>query len=171
MARQAGKHVTLAAIALLLMAQSAALLAASTTGASPSATTNSTAKTETSLVVQSPYVEPPAPESLFVMPKVRADGKDPFFPKSTAYLGIEPTTTKTGPAPIVAELILRGISGSDEKPLAIINTTTFGVGDELDVTTKAGKLRVRCLEIDKAAGTASVQMGGERRELRLPPLK
>jgi hypothetical protein len=76
-----------------------------------------------------------------------------------------------GPAPIVVDLALKGFSGTDEKPLAIINTTNFEIGEESDVITKAGRMKIRCLEINRTNGTVVIQLGGERRELRLAPLK
>jgi hypothetical protein len=141
-----------------------------TTSTLPAASTNEPAAPE-SFVVQPPFVAPAVPQSAFVIPKKQAEGRDPFYPKSTRpYVGDLATTKPVVTAP-VAELLLRGISGTDENPLAIINTTTFGVGDELDVTTKAGKMRIRCIEINKAVGTVSVQVGGERQQLRLTPQK
>jgi hypothetical protein len=76
-----------------------------------------------------------------------------------------------GTSPAVAELHLKGISGTAEKPLAIVNTTTFTSGEENDVLSAGGRLRIRCLEINMAAGTVLVQVGGERRELRLQGAK
>jgi hypothetical protein len=122
-------------------------------------------------VVPPPFVAPPIPQSVFVLPKKPAEGRDPFFPKSTRVYGEDQSAKPVKPATPVAELVLKGISGTAEQPLAIINNVTFAVGDELDVPTKAGRMKIRCLEINKDAGTAAVQMGGERRELRLAPLK
>jgi hypothetical protein len=120
------------------------------------------------LVIKPPFIAPAVPQSVFVIPKKQVEGRDPFFPRSTRVYGITSVSTnKTAVVSPVAELSLKGISGSDENPLAIINTTTFAAGEENDVTTKAGKMRIRCIEINKAAGTVTVQVGGERRELRL----
>jgi hypothetical protein len=55
--------------------------------------------------------------------------------------------------------------------LAIINNTTFTTGEENDVITTAGRMRVRCVAINMVHGTVLVQVGGERRELRLQPQK
>lgn len=112
----------------------------------------------------------PIPQSVFTVPKKKEEGKDPFFPASTR-AGAEISTKPTGPAPVVAELLLKGISGTAENPLAIVNTTTFTTGEENDVITKVGRMKIRCLEINMSAGTVIIQVGGERRELRLPPMK
>ena len=121
--------------------------------------------------VQSLYQAPVVPMSEFVMPKNRAEGRDPFFPNSTRPYGVDATVKSVVPVTPVADLTLKGISGTDEQPLAIINNTTFTNGEENDVTTKAGKMRIRCIEIHKDAGTVLIQVGGERRELRLAPRK
>lgn len=131
-----------------------------------SAPTNAPASAATpALIVQPPFVAPAVPQSSFVVPKKRAEGRDPFFPKSDRVYGVD-TTVKPVPTP-VADLTLQGISGTPEQPLAIINNRTFTAGEGGDVVTKAGRMQIRCVEINMAAGTVLVQVGGERRELRL----
>ena len=122
------------------------------------------------LVVQPPFIAPAVPQSSFALPKKRDEGRDPFFPKSTRVYGVDATVKPVIATP-VAELTLKGISGTPEQPLAIINTTTFSAGEENDVITKAGRMRIRCVEINMAAGTVLVQVGAERKVLQLAPLK
>lgn len=161
-----GAVVTAAVIALA--SPSVALGAAATNSV---ADTNLIAQADESLG-KPPFVEPPVQPSVFIIPKKPAEGKDPFFPKSIRPYGIDSTPKPVVVAkPVVADLTLRGISGTPEKPLAIINTTTFTVGEENDVLTQAGRLRLRCLDINAAEGTVLIQIGGERRQLRLPPAK
>ena len=107
------------------------------------------------------------PKSLFVIPGIPADGRDPFFPRSSRVRGsTPPATTKTnGVHAPPAELVLGGVSGTEENPLAIINNVTFGVGDSLEVTSGTRRFRVRCLEINFKTGTVVVQIGSERRVL------
>ena len=135
-------------------------------------TTNSPTATHVSAKGETPAaLFPPRPQSVFVVPKTSSEGKDPFFPSSSrVYTANNPVPQKTPVAP-VGELALKGISGTASEPLAIINTTTFTTGEESDVFTNAGRMRVRCVEISMAKGTVLVQMGGERRELRLQPKK
>jgi len=121
--------------------------------------------------VQPPFIAPAIPQSMFVIPTKKAEGRDPFFPRSTRVYGVQVSTNKTAVVPPVADLVLKGISGTREQPLAIINNITFTNGEENDVLTKVGRIRIRCLEINMDAGTVLVQVGGERRELRLAPLK
>lgn len=135
--------------------------------AAPSAT-NTTTKTGPKSAKDAKPVapEPPVTLSTFVLPAKPSEGKDPFFPHSTRpYGAVAPT--KTAQPAVVAELTLGGISGTTDRPLAIINNSTFTTGDELEVTSGKLKLRIRCLEINMQTGSVLVQVGGERRELRL----
>ena len=136
--------------------------------ASPAATTNSAAvKPEAT----APIVLPPPPQSVFIIPKKPTEGKDPFFPNATRVYNSD-SDLKPKPSPVVVvDLALKGISGTAAEPLAIINTTTFTTGEDNDVITSVGRMRVRCLEINMVNGTVLVQAGGERRELRLQPKK
>jgi hypothetical protein len=143
--------------------------------AATTSTTNTPAARPASAETKEAPLEPDfktVPRSEFAQPKTKEQGRDPFFPASTHPYEAEKSPVKTlGPAPVVAELFLKGISGTEDRPLAIINTTTFTVGEENDVITKAGRMKIRCLEINMTHGTVVVQLGGERRELRLAPLK
>lgn len=140
---------------------------------SPAAPTNSSAVKPASAKseVPAPVVLLPPPQSVFVIPKRSTEGKDPFFPNATRIYVSDDPVQKTAPVASAVELTLKGISGTAAEPLAIINTTTFTTGEELDVFTTAGRMRVRCLEINMVTGTALVQVGGDRRELRLQPKK
>ena len=139
--------------------------------ATNTAATNLTADADENLANPS-FAGGPVPEAVFHIPKNPKEGKDPFFPKSIRPYGVDPTPKKVEEKkPVVADLALRGISGTPEKPLAIINTTTFAVGEENDVLTQAGRLRLRCLDINASEGTVLIQMGGEQRQLRLAPAK
>lgn len=110
----------------------------------------------------------PLPQSEFVVPRKAIEGKDPFNPRSTRVYAVE--TPKVAPKPsVTAELILRGISGSVDRPLAIINTTTFAAGDTLEIPVKDGRVQLTCVEINVTAGTVLIQVGAEQRLLRLQP--
>lgn len=112
------------------------------------------------------------PKSVFVVPAAATEGKDPFFPRSTRpYSSIAPNITTNQPQSLTADLFVAGFSGLAERPLAIINTTTFGVGDENDVIAKGRRVRVRCLEINMQTGTVIIQVGSERKVLRFKQSK
>lgn len=115
--------------------------------------------------------EPIAPPlSTFVIPRKEVEGRDPFFPNSRRVYGTDSTVTNRAPT-VVADLVLKGISGTPEQPLAIINTTTFTAGEINEVLIKNGRLRIQCVEINMSLGTVLLQIGSERRELRLASAK
>jgi hypothetical protein len=110
------------------------------------------------------------PQSVFVMPKAKPEGVDPFFPRSngpyTRGLPMIPVPIATpAPAPIAVDLKLKAISGLPEHRLALINNHVFEAGEEGEVIANNGRMRIRCLEVHE--DSAVVQVGAERRDLRL----
>jgi hypothetical protein len=98
------------------------------------------------------------------------NGKDPFYPHSTrrrqVIARIAPTNT---PPPVLfTELVaLKGISGSRAQPLALINTTTVGLGEAADVKCGDQAIKLRCLEIRDRSVLIEIVATGEIRELKL----
>lgn len=126
--------------------------------ASPNAQPQSTNTTATNTVAQSVFINPKGPQ----------DGVDPFFPRSKRpYFGTLLPVTQTNPEPVAVavELKLKAISGLPEHRLALINNHTFEAGEEGEIITNNGRMRIRCLEITQ--DSAVVQVGPERRELHL----
>ena len=113
-------------------------------------------------------LEQPLPVSQFVVPREVEEGKDPFHPRSTRVYRTDAPKAAEKPT-VTVELSLRGMSGSADRPLAIINNVTFAVGESSDVVSRGNRLRVTCLGIDMTTGTAVVQVGSEQRTLRLQP--
>ena len=112
--------------------------------------------------------DPALPQSAFVMPRSSTEGRDPFFPHSNRpYTTFQPLVkVETNAAPTIsADLKLKGISGSSDKPLALINNHTFEAGEEADILSGLDRIRIRCLEIRK--DSVLIQIGPERRELRM----
>jgi hypothetical protein len=106
------------------------------------------------------------PLSVFVIPDSAKEGKDPFFPLSTRRA--PPEVIETNSQPIVSfDLHLKGISGPTDSRLAIVNNRTLQAGEEAEVTTSNGRVRIRCLDIKRES--VVIQIGPERRELRLRP--
>jgi hypothetical protein len=148
----------------------ALLTIVSATGSNAASVTTNVGKARTSAPAANAGVAPveePIARSVFVIPAQPSEGRDPFYPKTirlrTAALDtkVKPTTT------IVADLKLNGLSGTAERPLAVINGVTFGNGDENPVPVSGGKVRVQCIEVRLRDETAIVEVAGERRELRL----
>jgi hypothetical protein len=110
---------------------------------------------------------PPAvleiPRSTFVVPASSKEGRDPFFPDSTrSFVGADAKTNAVK-VDVAAELMLKGFSALGSHRLAIINNHPFESGEENDVTTANGRVRIRCVEIKQAS--VVIEIAGERREL------
>jgi len=109
--------------------------------------------------------EPELPKSLFRIPASPQEGRDPFFPQSALR---KPVVIAAANAPVaIAELELKGISGSAGRRLAIINNRTFEPGEEGTVLTNVGRVRILCKEI--AADSVRVIVNGQERILTLRP--
>ncbi len=113
--------------------------------------------------------EPEIPKSTFVVPATSAEGRDPFFPLSTRLRPAPPTVTPTTHivTPAVVQLDLKGISGTVDHRLAIINNRTFALGEEEELSVSSGRVRVLCKEIK--ADSVIVLVNGQERVLRLRP--
>lgn len=150
-------------LAAVLLGLSSAVQAAKTHAASsPRASGNVKATTNAS------PAQAPIPKSVFVIPSSPQQGRDPFFPLSTRLRRTVPVPVVTTQHPVVAvPLELKGISGVVGHRLAIINNRNFAEGEEGEVTTDAGRVRVRCKNI----GSDSVQVlvNGVERTLRFRP--
>ena len=110
--------------------------------------------------------EQPIPQSVFVVPSSPQDGKDPFFPNSKRMIVVNPGKTK--PAPVAADLAVKGFSGTKARPLVVINNHTFEIGGEGEVMTGSGaRVHVRCLEIRPDDLTAVVEVAGQQQTLRM----
>jgi len=93
-------------------------------------------------------------------------GRDPFFPNSSRQ-ALQASADSAGEQPAVV-LVLKGVSGSAEHRLAIINDRTFAVGDEDEVVTAAGRIRLRCVEIYDDNAVVVIDGSSEKIDLRLP---
>ena len=104
---------------------------------------------------------------MFTIPTNHKEGRDPFFPNST--IANSAPVARTNPTVALAptKMILMGISGTPQKRLAIINGRTFEKGEEEEIPSVNGKLKVRCLEIKEE--TVIITVNGERQELRMRP--
>jgi hypothetical protein len=64
-----------------------------------------------------------------------------------------------------ATLVLTGIAGFPDKPLALINGKVLAQGEETTVTLGRRKVRIKCLEI--RADSVSLQVDGSRVDLSI----
>ena len=114
------------------------------------------------------------PQSDFTVPKVPKEGRDPFFPDSLRMFGT--TAIRTNATPSVASYLLKGLAGPAGARFATISTAGPGgtsqsvdlaIGEEREIVTSTGRVKVRCLEIKEEL--VVIEAGGVRRELRLRP--
>jgi len=111
---------------------------------------------------------PVIPQSVFLASSTTQAISDPFFPNSTRIAAAVTTTAKftNAPAVVASDLVLKAIFGTPDRPLATINNSTFGVGEEQDVATPRGRVRVRCVEIKLQDETVIIEAAGHQRALR-----
>jgi hypothetical protein len=94
-------------------------------------------------------------------------GKDPFFPKSTRRpktIAKTPDTGSVKPS-VPASVMLKGISVTNGKKLAIINNVTVGEGEEFTLKSGVTGFKIKCLEIKEQSVIVSVN--GAVKELPL----
>jgi hypothetical protein len=154
-----GRTLLLAAVLMGFACASAAAQTQTNTAAKPSvpppAATNAAP------------VEPEIPKSAFIIPTTPQEGKDPFYPRSLRLFTSVTVTPTNQPTAIGVELQLKALSGPPTHRLAIINNATFGPGEEGEVVTNAGRVRIVCVEIKE--DSVMVLVGGQQRMLRLRP--
>jgi hypothetical protein len=107
--------------------------------------------------------EKPVPKSTFGIPAKPQDGQDPFFPASDRLYAVKSAPVKQAPSTPGPALMCNGIAGTQDRRLAMINSKTVAEGEDVMVTTSAGRVRVHCLEIK--ANAVIIEVAGERREL------
>ena len=155
---------TVAAIAFTAIAASAA--PSTITAAAKAAPAPNKQKKEMTATAQ--RVEAVVARSEFSLPRKVTEGRDPFFPNSTRPYGAGATTKAVGESSVSeVEFVLKGISGTAEQPLAIINTTTFTTGEENEIIIKSKRIKIRCIEINMTSGTVLIEHAGARRQLKL----
>ncbi len=101
------------------------------------------------------------PRSVFIQPASPSQGCDPFFPTS-----VRPYVTSVvtnGPTADLTSIYIKGISGDPDHRLVIINDVTFAVGDEAEVFSTQGRIRIRCLMISD--DSAVIEAAGQRQVL------
>jgi hypothetical protein len=99
--------------------------------------------------------------SIFNPPTSPRDGRDPFFPNSLRpYASAVVPSSQTSD---LSSLVMQGTSGDPDHRLVIINNVTFGVGDDVEILTSQGRIRIHCLEI--GGDSAVIEVGGQRHVL------
>jgi hypothetical protein len=107
----------------------------------------------------------PVPRSVFKIPANPKEGRDPFFPASTRPFAGPPVprTDLAKPDEDLSSLVMQGVSGAPPHQLVIINNVTFAVGDEAEVHSAQGRIRIRCVEI--TGNSAVIEANGQKHSL------
>jgi hypothetical protein len=151
---------TLRSSNILLFLSAAAALSVVTAISAPATNSVPTAK-----VAAAPAVET-IPPSVFVIPTKAGAARDPFFPTRIIQAEVATVQAVTNARPSsMGCLVLKGLSGAATDPLAMINGRTMARGEDAEIVTDCGRLLVHCVDI--TTNSAIVEVGGERRELRL----
>jgi hypothetical protein len=92
-------------------------------------------------------VEVPIPTAVFDL--AAKPTKDPFFPLSLR----QPVQIATNATPTFSAAVfnLKGLSGSPGHRLALINNRTVAAGEDAEITTSAGKVKIQCVEIKESS--------------------
>lgn len=110
--------------------------------------------------------EPPIPKSVFTIPTNSGAARDPFFPSRIIQAEVaKPATNATTRSVSLSCLVLKGLSGTPSRPLAMVNGRTMERGEDAEIVTDCGRLLVHCVDI--TTNSAIVEVAGERRELHL----
>ena len=99
-------------------------------------------------------------------------GKDPFFPDSPRRRLLKAKANDKQPVlspgeRVFAQLFLKGVSGSVDRRLALINGYTFQAGETVEMRVGGQTHKIRCLEIRENAAVIVLEETNEHRELHL----
>ena len=103
------------------------------------------------------------PRSVFNLPSSPKEGRDPFFPTSLRPYEFA-TVPSTNHVTDVSSLVIQGVSGMPPHQLVIINKVTFGVGDDAEVRTPDGRIRIHCVSIN--GHSAVIEVNGQEHTLQ-----
>jgi hypothetical protein len=94
-------------------------------------------------------------------------GKDPFFPNSKRFEPKAPEAPQPTSVDILKTLFLKGICGTKERMLALINHRTLEVGEEGEYRQGNLSIRIRVVEITDKSVFFTIDGSSDRLELRL----
>ena len=112
-----------------------------------------------------PHAGDPAPVA--VMKKAEASIKDSVLKRGELPAEMAPPPSSN--AQQFDDLVLKGISGTKQKRLAMINNQTLAAGEIGTVRVSGKAMQIRCEEIYDRSVIVSWNRGQERRELKFRP--
>lgn len=106
--------------------------------------------------------ELPIPQSVFDL--TIQPSKDPFFPMSQR----QPVPLKNAaPAFSASSFVLKGLSGPVDHRLALVNNRTVAAGEDAEVTTPSGKVKIHCVAVKETSVVLRVSSQSETVEVAL----
>lgn len=113
-------------------------------------------------------VAPPVDESLHksVFIDRQGFGRDPFFPNSVRRQHVVATQVVVPKGELPPGLVLNGLSGTAQQRLAILNSRTVAVGEDLELRLGGQLYKLRVTEIRERSVMVSAN-GSEPKELTL----
>jgi hypothetical protein len=94
-------------------------------------------------------------------------GRDPFFPNSTRRNPVPVAVATTDKPPPASELLLKGLVGSANHRLAVINNAILELGESISVRVPSGRVRIKCMEIGEDYAVILVEGEIQPRRLAL----
>jgi len=139
------------------------------TGAANSPATKEVARkagsTNSTNVVSTNAADAELPIPLSVFDVTAKPTKDPFFPNSLR----QPVPQASNSAPVISasSFMLKGVSGSSRERLGIINNRTVAAGEDAEVVTASGKVKIHCIEVKETSVVLRIAGQTEPMEIAL----
>lgn len=93
--------------------------------------------------------------------------KDPFFPLSTRQPFPQVVTNNVAPSINPSLFVLKGVDGPPDRRLVLVNNRTMAKGEDAEVTTTSGRVKVTCLDIRTASVVLRIASQSEPFEIFL----
>lgn len=98
-------------------------------------------------------------------------GSDIFFPSTKRFARKVESKNPAGPVrsetPALSQVVLKGISGSGDRRLAVINNRTVARGETLEIKHNGQSYRVKCDQIKARSVILSIEGLNEKKEIQL----
>ncbi|MBL9169275.1 MAG: hypothetical protein JNN07_16160 [Verrucomicrobiales bacterium] len=98
-------------------------------------------------------------------------GTDVFFPTTKRFVKKVESSNPAEPArletPALSQFVLKGISGTGNRRLAVINNRTVGQGEILEIKHNGQSYKVKCEQIKARSVILSIEGFPEKKELQL----
>jgi hypothetical protein len=131
------------------------------------APTNSVATATTATASETNLFMADVPRSIFLIPTNSDQGlHDPFFPKSNRAWAASLPKAIAAPVDNTPVLTATIVSGVGDSGVASINGYPFKEGEEAEIGSANGRVKVRCVQITET--NIVVEVNGQRKELRRP---